>query len=462
MNRSTVCVAWCTTMLAAISTAHGDGASPTIIVYAPDSSTIPHFRTLSIVPSGSGDSSLDTLSWGSSSALPAVTGYPHWIVAKNSPARNETAAAFYGHTLALSLSFYDGTSWSSPVQLGTNVGLNYGQRAFDLVHENSGDLLVAWWDATSGKITSRTGSSSSLAAAQTLDLGDATGVRWVSLVPQPATNRVLLLALNDNEDLYASFWTGSSWKAASMLSNQQYNDNTECFAASFEAQSREGLIVYTQSASPVIRYRTMSGSTISAEQTGPNMGDNKIRWIRAASNPTTNQVMVVVASEGLQLNAVLWDGSAFGTPVQVATGLQSHNRRQFDIAWQADGANALLVHTQSGVGTIKRRVFTGGAWGSTANGSNGGSTNAVFALFPDATGSRIFGAFYGTDNDLFASFWNGSTMTKHTDLNGTIEGMQTCQAFMVVAPGIAQTQAEADEDAATVKRVVQWQEADPR
>lgn len=437
-----------TTCIASIASA--DGTSPTIIIYTPDGSTTPQFRTWGAP------------AWGNAAALPAVEGYAHWVVARNSPARNETAAAFYGHTRALSLAFYDGSAWSTPMLLASDVGVAHTQRAFDLVYENSGDMLVAWWDSASGKIISRSGSAASLGSEKALDLGDATGVRWVRMVPQPATNRVLLLALNDHDDLFASFWAGSSWKAPTTLSTQQYNDDTECFAAAFESQSRDGLIIYTQSSSPVIRYRTTSGSTISAEQNGPNSGDNKIRWIRAVANPTNNQILVVIAAEGLALNAVVWDGTAFGSVTEVAAGLEYDNRQQFDIAWQPDGARALLVHTQSDTGIIAYRQFVNGAWGHAVNGPNGGSTNALLTLTPAASGTMIFGAYYGTDNDLFTSWWTGAQMSNAADLNGNIEGALTCQSFMVVAPSSPQVEAEADEDAATVKRVVQWQEADPR
>ncbi|MBL8744833.1 MAG: hypothetical protein JNK58_00600 [Phycisphaerae bacterium] len=440
----------------AADTAAADSTATTMAVYAPDASLIPKYRLW------------NGTSWGSPASMPAVTGYPYWMVARNCPTRPETACVLLDHSLNLHFTVFNGSTWTTPGLLNAHIGGGMTQRSFDVAYEGAGDLLIAYFtkgigvdedaDYTKKGWRYRTFRGTAVSSEQILMLPENKDSRWVRLHPEPASNRILLLASDTRFDLHAAVWTGSSFTGAQTIETNLAEKDMECWSGAYESQSRDAVIVYASGSSSTVRFRTVSGTTIGAEQSGPAMGSSRLRWVRTASQPGTDGIMLVTLNFSKELHSCYWNGSAWGSPALLASSLQYNDRANFDVAFQPDGAKCLAIYSANRLGNIMRRLWSAGSWSAAVSGSDGASPNAVFALFPTA-GAQIFGMVSGTDDDLMSVVWNGSTLSTHVDLDGTIEGAQTAQPFMIV--GAAESEG-VEPDPPDSRRVVEWNEVDPR
>lgn len=434
----------------AIAAGHAwaDQSSPTILVYAPKGTGTAQYR----VWNGS--------SWSAAASMPSIGEEGWWVVARNCPTRNETACAILDKDQRLYLTFFDGTSWSSPQTLASEVGDSKDGRAFDLAYEESGDFLIAYWDEDDDAVRYRTASGGGASGEATVSFSGIEEVSWLRLHSRPGSDHVMLLASDEDKDLYGAVWTGSSWTSAMRLGSSLRSKSTECWTGVFEAKSGEGLVVYSHSSSGVIRYRTLTGTTWSDEQTGPNMGGNKLQWMQSAANPANNSIMLVVLDDDKKLYSCLWSGSAWGEPEHIASSLKHDNRANYDVAYQPDGAKALLVHAQSSSSVIKHRVWSGSAWGATLNGSSTGDDNDLFAAFTGRAGGDIFVANIDSGEDLNFAHWDGSTLGSHVQLHGSVAGSKQTLSMSISVP--RSVEAEEEDPGPAPKRVTRWQEVNPR
>ncbi len=459
-----VCIPHAVVVLAcAGSVAFADLSSPTMAIYAPDSSVIPQYRLW------------DGSTWGSPLSMPTFAAEPCWIIARNCPERNETACAVYDEAAALHLSLFDGTSWTTPVRVCQKSGAGKKQRAFDMAYEASGDLIAVYFDrkdegedddeddgeesdddsgGTKG-YRYRVVSNGTISAEGVLSMPSNAKAKWIMAKNEPGTDRILFLACDKSKSLYASVWAGSSFATAATLTSNLHGSNVPCWTAEYEALSRQGLIVYTDGNSSTLKYRTLQETSVGSETTGPTIGTKKIKVLRSSSRSGTDGVMVLALDSNKDLYGVYWDGTAWGAPALIATSLKYSNRLCADVAFQPNGAAALAVFCAKDSGVIKHCVWNGTTWGSVLDGSNGGGKNQLAFLHPAQTGTSIFTLVEDDDDDLMAAPWNGVSLATHTDLSTSVGGEDKMAPFTVVTPAVA----AGDE---TARRVVQWQESNPR
>ncbi len=430
--------------------ASADEYSPTIAIYAPNNNLTPKFRRWT---AGAWSDTIEN--------LPSITAYSHWIVARNCPTRNETACMILDESRDLHVMFYMGDAgggneaWSIPELLCTDVGISYIERACDMVYENSGDMLVAYWDATEQVVNYRHASGGVVSGEGSLDMLGAPDIRWLCLVQYPRSNKIILLAVDTVEKLYGAVWGGSGFFPAELLCADVATDQRQGFHAGFEGLSGEGIIGYCAEADGVLLYRTLVGNVIGPEQTGPTLGAVDHYWVRLSGCPTSDQVVAVSLNASKELHASTWDGDAWGGVTAVATGLQYDDRRNYDVAWQADGSLCLAVFAYLGDGVRRYATWIGSAWSAVSSGATAGQTTTTFSLYPEDSGAGIYFFLNDTGHDLETLRWNGSGLTANKRLNGMIEGAQKAQPYFVAFPVTAGPQ----ED--RVVRLVEWREVEP-
>ena len=207
-----------------------------------------------------------------------------------------------------------------------------------IYEQTSGDAMVVYAkDQTSVYFRTWNGSSWSSETTITAPAGPSGKARWTSLAADPNSDRIGLAVLTEDQDVWLAVWDGSTWNAADKQSatidiNDRFYRNN---AIAFESQSGQLLATYGSELNTV-QYRTWtSGGGWSGELTGPDLGA-KATSMTLDADPTTDRIMLSVLDEGNDLNYVLWDGTAWGTPSEQEIDAGQSDAQPFVFLWNQD------------------------------------------------------------------------------------------------------------------------------
>ncbi|MBX3396476.1 MAG: VCBS repeat-containing protein [Phycisphaerae bacterium] len=406
--------------------ATGNDLTPVVATFSRKSATSPRYSTLS----GS--------NWSSSAAMPSVGREPAWVVARNCPTRNEIAFGSLDYDEDVNLLFFNGSTWSSPIEVCSNTG-QFAKRAFDLAYEQaSGDLLAAYWaeDAGKKKVGYRTYSGASVSSESFLTLPESNQVWFISLTPQPDSNEIMLLAGNSNGKLYAAIWNGASFGSVTTIETNSVKDY-ESFAAVYESKSSNCLIAYSNASSNQPRSIKWNGSTWSSVTNMPSVGSQP-RWIRLAADPTSNKVICGILTGGSEYWANAWSGSAWGSATEIESKAPFNDRRAFDVAFEPCGSTGLYVYCKD-AGANSRRARTA-TWNGSSWQWDGGSGSdladnlQVVQLVPNSAAGEIIVAISDETNNLNMARWSGGSLGSFSQLETSLGGSNATERYMIAAP----------------------------
>jgi hypothetical protein len=168
-------------------------------------------------------------------------------------------------------------------------------------------------------------------------------------------------------------------------------------------------IVYGDPSTNLPRYRTWSGSAWSSSGTMLNVGGNA-RWAVLKKCPFRNEVIAAFSDAGDDINAMVYDGSTWGSLVEATTNLGTNTDRPFYFAYEQSAGDGLLVY-RSGAGAILYyRTWNGTAWSAQNSVSIPGSGDPKFVkLVPKPNSNEIMLICLDSANDVSALVWNGTS-----------------------------------------------------
>lgn len=415
--------------------AWADGTSTPLAIYAQRDVAKPFFQRWQGPTSNSWWTSASMLSTG-------VAAPTNWTKGVNSPTADESACLIFDNGRNVSIQIYDGATmaWgASTVLCSASAGFSSDDRGADIAYENGGDLLVTYWKYSDVKLAWRTRTpGGNMSNEFSMDLPDgATGLHWVSLTPRPNSNKILMTALDDSAALFTAVWSGGGWGTVETLATGLEAYGQECFAAAYEQNSKEAMVVYGKPNQATPYFRVLSGSGWSAEQALPSIGAAPI-WIRLAPRPTTNEIVMVAMNSNRLISACTWNGSSWGSVTNFGTG-QANDRRGFDVAWNSTGTKALALYGVDGLGgSFKYRTYDGASWSGQLTAGQVAATMSVAQVYPGPISGEIWAITMETANRVH--FWRytgaamtGSPMQLHTGGHG-----QKYDSFGLVLPRASQ------------------------
>jgi hypothetical protein len=190
---------------------------------------------------------------------------------------------------------------------------------------------------------------------------DSGGARsWTKLRCLEKRQECLLLWNDvDNDINFEVYHTDTNtWSNYVEIEGAANNDDTQNFDVECEDLSGECLIVYDDDGvdNQQIAYRVYNNGGLNAEELltiGPFAG--LADWIRLYPKNNSDEIMLVMADDNLDISAILWNGTSnsFKTSAQVITqDAPLLNRKSFDFAWEGSSGEGLLTY-----GTTTDGVF---------------------------------------------------------------------------------------------------------
>jgi hypothetical protein len=365
--------------------------------------------------------------WPSATNLPSVGTEPEWVVLKACPVRDELTIATLDKDKDVNVCIWNGTSWGSVTQVCSDSGQD-DARSVDVAYTASGTAMVAYWTQGSKRIGYRTHSGGSWSAEQTRTLPSDVKLRFLMLCPHPSSEEIVLLAINDDKELYATTWSGSAFGSVTTIETDMNSDKQEDAAMAFETASGHGVLVYAQKDVATPRYRTYIDGAWSSELSAPSV-DDEVRWIRLAADPASDRIVMGTLDKEKDLNACIWSGTAWGSVVELENDTENSDRRGFDVAFPSSGS-CLIAYAQKNEQRFQYRSLTGSTWSSEQQGPNLGSKIHVIQLIPDASGS-VYVSCSEAGDELSVLKWNGSTMELQAVIETALGGSDKTERFML-------------------------------
>jgi len=171
------------------------------------------------------------------------------------------------------------------------------------------------------------------------------------------------------------------------------------------------ITVYGERRTQTPRYRSWDGSSWSGENSAPDIG-GEIRWTVQRSCPFRDERILGVLDEAGHLNLEVWDGTIWGSPLEVTTSIGAGNSayRGFDIAYEYASGDAIVVY-HTGGNDPEYRIWDGSSWsGPISIDLPTGGVPVWIKVMPDATGSdEIILVTLDTSNTVTAAIWDGDS-----------------------------------------------------
>lgn len=391
------------------------------VVWGPSGATTPKYSSWSGSAWSSGANTID------------IGGAVVWIAGANCPTRDEFG--FIASDLNSDINAYGrwGSTWTPTLEITSDCG-GTSTRMFDFAYEQtSGDALIVYWDQSASRLYYRTSNGYSMSGASTVSTTKLTQVKWVRLSSKSNSNEIIAAWMHSDRSIYAKVWNGSSWGNEIAITANAYNADRQCFDIAYESKSGDAMVAYCDDDSTSPLYRIWNGSSWSAEDTMSNVGAYGY-YLRLVSDPLSDCILCAVQDSDNDLNVQLWRGASWQNGSQLETNLNRNDTRQFDIAFENGGAEALIVYASDMSSSFRYRTWDGDDWSSEFSDIDVGDDQIVIQLATGAIPGQVFVQMAIDNGPLRSYLWNGSSFTASSVLETTLSSW-TREPFVTVVPG---------------------------
>jgi hypothetical protein len=353
----------------------------------------------------------DGTSWSGENSAPSIGGEIRWVVQRSCPLRDERILGVLDDNGHLDLEVWGGTSWSAPLEVTTSIGAgNSAYRGFDIAYEQMSGNAIAVYQNGGNDPEYRVWDGNSWSGATVIDLPTGGVPVWIKVVPDAtASDEIILMTLDTGNTVTAAVWDGDNWGNTITLEANAYSYEYEGIAAAYEYVNCRAMAAWSTSTSNVVQYRFWDGNSWSAESEISTTATGA-KWIRLASDASSNRIVLGALCDGGIIDVNTWDGTEWGTQIQVESNAEAEVSRCFDVAWERSGDQAIVGWGKSGSNWLKYRTYNDGTWSSEQNGPDDlGNSIEVLQLTSDPQSDDIFMATLTNDEDLQLTRWSGSS-----------------------------------------------------
>lgn len=360
----------------------------------------------------------DGSSWGSpQSAQDIGTGHDAWWhVLRSCPKRNEKILGTLDDLEDVYVQVWNGSSWSTPKKMNTAADTGTAtKRAFDIAYAQfSGNALVVFSvNSATPQYYTWDGSSWATSAGNTATTGGNQAVQWVGLASKPNSNEIILVTQDKGYSTWAQVWDGSGWGNTLDLPYSTDVTTSEAIRAAYEQSSGRGLVVHLDNPGKIPRYSIWDGSSWSKEgEAAPRDGGIQ-RWVRLASKPASNQIIMGTVDTLDDVQCETWysgDSEGWSNMNEIERA-SDDIRRRFDVAYENSSGRGMIVYwSPNNADRATYSVWTGSAWtsGGTTSAVADGATIYWITLASNPDTNEIMLMTIDSEADINVQKWSGS------------------------------------------------------
>ena len=276
-----------------------------------------------------------------------------------------------------------------------------------------------------------------------IDLPGTAGTpEWIRVIPagdnlaDDRSNRLMMLVADDNADLFAFYWDGSTWDSGTTLTTSLENrDRGRAFDGNWQGNNTFILSYAETEGTPVndIEYDvyTVGSGWAGAAQAYTNAASTI--WISSAADPTSSRILVTSNSSGDDTRAAVWRGDDATNGWTVCsqgaecpdTGIETVGGFQASSAFERFSGEGLTIKNDAGNSDDNPEYMTytpSSTWGTaTALGFDTADDAQSIKAWGNPNNDDIMIAQSDIDCDLNAQNWNGGGLDgQNTDLEASL------------------------------------------
>ncbi len=288
-----------------------------MVVYA-DGSSIPKYRIW------------DGSSWSDEGFAMDVGATVNIIELGSNPTSDEIIMVTADSARDENAQVWDGSAWTNLVELRNDAYAN--RQSFDVACQSiSGTCFVFYADNDDRNAYYAVWNGVSWSYPNTACFfGDF--VRTMEAASDPNSNRIVLMGVDRDSDVHFCYYDGSTWYdlgETATTSEQVYH----AIDVEFEAKSGDAVFVYNDNtATPKYRILPYDSTSLTAQQSFPSSLDAEPYWIKMVSKKGSDEIALITLSAGNDVNAFVWDGSAWQS-LGTLTTASSGSYRGIDVAY---------------------------------------------------------------------------------------------------------------------------------
>ena len=250
----------------------------------------------------------------------------------------------------------------------------------------------------------------------------------------------ILGVLDKSGHINVQVWNGSAWGSVLEVTTVVADYNCRGFDIAYEDSSGDALIVYQNNTDdPLYRVWNGTGWSDAATLDLPTAGIPV--WIRMASKPGADEIIVMTLDKGSNVTAAVWDGSAWDNSTSLEGAAESSTENGIAIAYESTNDDAMVAWSDGAEksGGPQYRFWNGSAWGAEATAPETGGESLFIELGSDPLSDKIVMGAMDSGNDVNVNVWDGTAW-------GTNEEVTTGAEFSGLKPadvGFESTSGEA-------------------
>ncbi|MFA6048332.1 MAG: hypothetical protein WC792_00080 [Candidatus Micrarchaeia archaeon] len=177
------------------------------------------------------------------------------------------------------------------------------------------------------------------------------------------------------------------------------------------ALAGSGMLATQQDASPTVpRYTLWDGAAWSGLADANAVAGN-VQWVVLKSNPVRNETVLATLDTANRIEAQVWNGSQWGSPVSMTNSSSATANRAYDVAFERESGNAVVIYGAGTAGQVQYRTWNGSAWSAATNLTVGGTGQIQWVRLmanPLRDYNKLMLATMDDNNAGFATPYNGT------------------------------------------------------
>jgi hypothetical protein len=347
----------------------------------------------------------DTVSAGSTPNI-------HWAVLKGCPVRKEIVGGVIDSNDDITFMVWKGTSpWGNSNTFSDDANRNF--KCFNIAYESqSGDALVVGRKGITTTVYYNIwdGNQWVNSVSQPAFNISSGAIRTVIMASCPGSDDILIATLSWNNEMELFYWNGSAFSNLGIVESSMDSDDYGRAQIVYERQSGDALLIWYSRGD--MRYRVWNGSTLGPENIISSFTSD-VFFLRAASDPTSDHIVVAGIDKFYDITVAIWDGTAWTDSREVETSCANNSVQGVDVAWEATGEDALVVWAPWGLTNVRALTWRKGtalADSTIQEGPDFQNQPWLIRLHPIYQSEKIILLGQNTLNDLRYCLWNGNQL----------------------------------------------------
>lgn len=270
-----------------------------------------------------------------------------FVIKSGTTRKNEKILAVSDDNNDLTFQVWDGVFWGSLIEISGALR-DVDRKGFDVAYESqSGDAVVAFYNESISDNLVRYMVWNGIVwspevTAEPIGTND---INWIKMASNPLSDEILMATLDrGNKDIYAQVWNGSEWWSPLLIELDAPVDDRQCFDVMFEQLSGNVMVVWGDNSDDLF-YRKWNSSSQSWEpKTLIRNTGNQINWIKLASDPGSNNIILGTLLNNKAVDVEIWNGTSWGYLKQNLDNVDNSGRRGFDVAFESKSGRGMIAY----------------------------------------------------------------------------------------------------------------------